>query len=630
MARIATYAQDPLLEGQDRIIGSDTSNANATVNFSLASLGDFYTRSGLADATRLGYRFTIAGTGAPRTDINQGTGYIDFSSGTDFANVRSVTISSRDLGGYDTGVLENLLLNGRVKLVSTRVTGGNNPVAQGFYDFGVPGNLVVDPIIVATQTIGFNIPLTPITNAQEGSLRLSRSIEEPDIEFILIPLPSNPGGSGTADGNNFVDGINFNAATNILTLERLGLADLTETIPVGSGTVTSIVAGTGLDGGTITTTGTISLATTVEARIALNDAKVGITPAQAGEIAANTLKVGITPAQALAITTNATDINTNAANIGLNTLKRTYPEADQTKLAKYPDPAIDGSDAGVFNVSIDSSGIITFVDDTIPVDATTPEQVEDIVGAMINRGTQSGITVTYIDNGDPGDGSIDFTVDGVVPPVRSFNGTLIVLPSNFQEVGAARTWTLTLPVQTGFTSTITGATSDDADFVVSFTDSTVTVNAANGLAIQNTRIHVAYTYIDTINSTTHMDTSDATIGLIAVPPTPTTFTTHFGRYASGDGITDVPDFPTALEGNAIEIESGRQLTFPQSAMVEDYGIIQIETSDFTTISFQELINGRLEDLEIVASDISTTAVTGFTSYRLVYGGADLVIQINIS
>ena len=69
MARISSYSQDPNLEAQDRIIGSDVSNANATVNFSLASLGDFYTRSGLADATRLGYRFSYVTGDAPRGEL---------------------------------------------------------------------------------------------------------------------------------------------------------------------------------------------------------------------------------------------------------------------------------------------------------------------------------------------------------------------------------------------------------------------------------------------------------------------------------------------------------------------------------------------------------------------------------
>lgn len=41
MARISTYVKDTNLVGQDKVIGTDYNNSNATVNFPLNSIGEF-------------------------------------------------------------------------------------------------------------------------------------------------------------------------------------------------------------------------------------------------------------------------------------------------------------------------------------------------------------------------------------------------------------------------------------------------------------------------------------------------------------------------------------------------------------------------------------------------------------
>jgi len=89
----------------------------------------------------------------------------------------------------------------------------------------------------------------------------------------------------------------------------------------GSGTVTSITAGTGLDGGTITAAGTIALLPAIDSAIIANTAKTGITASQANEIIANNAKVGITPTQANDIILNNAKVTnvsyTAAANGGV-------------------------------------------------------------------------------------------------------------------------------------------------------------------------------------------------------------------------------------------------------------------------------------------------------------------------
>ena len=49
----------------------------------------------------------------------------------------------------------------------------------------------------------------------------------------------------------------------------------------------------------------------------------------------------------------------------------------------------------------------------------TSEQVEDIVGAMVSGGTESGIAVTYSDNQETGRGKLDFTVASQLPAITN-------------------------------------------------------------------------------------------------------------------------------------------------------------------------------------------------------------------
>ena len=204
MARISTYSQDPNLEGADRVIGSDASQANATMNFSLNSLGDFYTKSGLADATRLGYRFRV-NTGDPIGGIAL--------DNTDPALVTSIDIGIEDISGLSTSVLNSLLVMdvSRIKLVSARQ--GVEP-AQAFYMVGD-----ISENLDGTTLIGWNIPVTIIPEAHSGTFNFGIGSNADDT-LILIPLPANAGdgtGTGTMMGNAYttIDVNQFGDADNI-------------------------------------------------------------------------------------------------------------------------------------------------------------------------------------------------------------------------------------------------------------------------------------------------------------------------------------------------------------------------------------------------------------------------------
>ena len=240
MARISSYNQDPNLEAQDRLVGSDVSNANQTVNFSLASLGDFYTKSGLADATRLGYRFNyIAGTAPVMGDdiIPMGI-YFD---NIDFSMVTSITVGAADANGYGFGVLEDILNNGRIKIITTRAR-GTETRAQGYFNVS---NFVEILNNAGNTVAGYRLDLTTtgLTNSQEGIIRTGSGTNEPDDSFIILPLSPTQSAAGNVNHawRNFVVGgttIDADGTEDTLTLIAGNDIALSGTDLDGGGSVT--------------------------------------------------------------------------------------------------------------------------------------------------------------------------------------------------------------------------------------------------------------------------------------------------------------------------------------------------------------------------------------------------------
>ena len=192
MARISTYSQDPNLEGQDRVIGSDVSNANATMNFSLASLGDFFTRSGLADATRLGYTFNIS------SEVGSGNGSITYSgSTTELSTITSIRVGVNDINSNPISLLNEVLGSGgisRIKLISTRAYGDRMTptVPQGYFTV-----TNVTEVEENNTIVGYDFTVSAISEGQTGSF-----VSGEDTGFIIVPLPSNAAGTGGGTGTN--------------------------------------------------------------------------------------------------------------------------------------------------------------------------------------------------------------------------------------------------------------------------------------------------------------------------------------------------------------------------------------------------------------------------------------------
>ena len=213
MARISTYSQDPNLEGQDRVIGSDVSNANATMNFSLDSLGEFYARSGVADATRLGFRFRIL-QNDPGTSIRSTTGYID---NKDLSMLSNLWVSTTTTDGFDFGVLESIINGSVIKIASLRRTADENQPAQGFFNV-----TMFDSISNGTNIVGYRVQLTPVSDgtgetaaSYEGAFRLNELDGENDTDFVIVPFGAGSGGGGgTGELNQNAFGfVNVNGVT---------------------------------------------------------------------------------------------------------------------------------------------------------------------------------------------------------------------------------------------------------------------------------------------------------------------------------------------------------------------------------------------------------------------------------
>ena len=97
MARISTYGLDDSLERDDKIVGTDTSSNNATMNFSLQQLGEFFSGTGLAQAS-VAFPFDVGGEIPTGNSIEPGHIFYDV---LEFGDLTEVVISNKTNSGVD-------------------------------------------------------------------------------------------------------------------------------------------------------------------------------------------------------------------------------------------------------------------------------------------------------------------------------------------------------------------------------------------------------------------------------------------------------------------------------------------------------------------------------------------------
>ena len=91
-------------------------------------------------------------------------------------------MSLTDLRGFGVGVLNEVLANGRIKLISTK----DLNAAQGYYTVTQISEILHNSVVT-----GYDFELVAINEAQEGTF-----VENEDNSFIIVPLPSNAEGAG--------------------------------------------------------------------------------------------------------------------------------------------------------------------------------------------------------------------------------------------------------------------------------------------------------------------------------------------------------------------------------------------------------------------------------------------------
>lgn len=143
------------------------------------------------------------------------------------------------------------------------------------------------------------------------------------------------------------------------------------------------------------------------ADITANNTKVGITTQQATDISANNLKVGITTQQAndIAANTLKTGITSQqAADITANNSKRTYPQADETKLSGIE----AGAEVNVFSsLSVNgTSGDATLVNGVLNI----PNYASGGGGGAVDSvNSYTGVVVLDTDDISEGTSNLYFT-----------------------------------------------------------------------------------------------------------------------------------------------------------------------------------------------------------------------------
>ena len=194
MARISTYVLDDTLELNDKIIGTDTSSNNATMNFSLEQLGEFYSRTGSAQSS-VTFTFDV-GTGYPNDELEEQHAYFN---GTTFNTIDELRFSNLAHLGIDTAAFAAILPG---TLISINQVGDNRGANYGFFMVSS-----VFPYSVNGIELGYRAIIEKI----DGSVTYTGDIPGDYVSITPYGQSANITGS--------VGTLGFSKTTGLLTLE---------------------------------------------------------------------------------------------------------------------------------------------------------------------------------------------------------------------------------------------------------------------------------------------------------------------------------------------------------------------------------------------------------------------------
>lgn len=352
-----------------------------------------------ASATNEIQNLAFTGTGSVTTgetfplNISSGTG-VTIQEGTNVSITQSANVLTINSTGSGSGTVSNVA-------TGTGLSGG--PITS-------TGTISLANTAVTGGTYGSTTSMSQFTVDGQGRLTAASSNPLPDASATNELQNLTFTGTGSAaTGESFPlnissgTGVSVKEGTNVSITQSANEITISSTAS-GSGTVTSVAAGTGLTGGPVTTTGTISLANTA------------VTPGSYGD-ATNVSQFTvdaqgrITAASEVAITAGATSLD------GLSDATVATPAGGQILVndgaGQFKNVAMSG------NAILSSTGVLTLADGSVSGGANGKITDASITSADLAAGAVSGgaagiITDASITSADLAAGSVSGGAGGVI------------------------------------------------------------------------------------------------------------------------------------------------------------------------------------------------------------------------
>jgi len=120
MARIKQYTNDSIIQGGDRLIGTDIAD-NSTKNYQIEEIAKYFAQTGSSDPTRNGFQYNYAGTYSNETIASGEFRYqVDPTAPTQYgwANITGIAISKINRNGVNAEPVIDLIINQYIKFTS--------------------------------------------------------------------------------------------------------------------------------------------------------------------------------------------------------------------------------------------------------------------------------------------------------------------------------------------------------------------------------------------------------------------------------------------------------------------------------------------------------------------------------